>query len=148
MKINFKKLTESARTPTKAYEDDACYDLYADEQKTIFPCTSRSVSTGLAFEIPTGYCIIIYGRSGLASKNTVFPIAGVIDSKYRGEVKVCLYNGKQEHYGLGEAFLVNKGDKIAQFKLEQVINLSFEEVNELSNTDRGTNGFGSSDSKV
>ncbi len=147
--LKIKRLTESTKLPTKAHKEDACWDLYADEDVMIHPCTVRTIKTGISTEIPDGYCAIIYGRSGLASKQCCFPIGGVIDSNYRGEWLVCLYNGTQEYTNginsSGKIIKISNGDKIAQLKLEKIVDAAFLEANQLVSSERGENAFGSSD---
>lgn len=116
-------------------------DLYAflNSPVTILPGKSAMIPTGLFFEIPKGYEVQIRPRSGLAAKNrvTVLNTPGTIDSDYRGEICIILIN-------LGEKdFTVNNGDRIAQMVIAPVIQADFSIVNELSQTERGSGGFGS-----
>lgn len=116
-------------------------DLYAflNSPVTILPGKSAMIPTGLFFEIPEGYEIQVRPRSGLAAKNgvTVLNTPGTIDSDYRGEICIILIN-------LGEKdFTVNNGDRIAQMVIAPVIQADFSIVNELSQTERGSGGFGS-----
>lgn len=116
-------------------------DLYAflNSPVTLLPGKSAMIPTGLFFEIPEGYEIQVRPRSGLAAKNgvTVLNTPGTIDSDYRGEICIILIN-------LGEKdFSVNNGDRIAQMVIAPVIQADFSIVNELSQTERGAGGFGS-----
>lgn len=116
-------------------------DLYAflDSPVTILPGKSAMIPTGLFFEIPEGYEIQVRPRSGLAAKNgvTVLNTPGTIDSDYRGEIKVILINlGDKE-------FVVNNGERIAQMVIAPVIQAAFEITENLSQTERGAGGFGS-----
>lgn len=116
-------------------------DLYAflDSSVTILPGKSAMIPTGLFFEIPEGYEIQVRPRSGLAAKNgvTVLNTPGTIDSDYRGEIKVILINlGDKE-------FIVNNGERIAQMVIAPVIQAAFEITENLSQTERGAGGFGS-----
>lgn len=116
-------------------------DLYAlvDSPITLAPGKTAMVPTGLFFEIPEGYEIQIRPRSGLAAKNgvTVLNTPGTIDSDYRGEIKIILIN-------LGDKdFVINSGDRVAQMVIAPVIQASFSIVDELSDTTRGSGGFGS-----
>lgn len=123
---------------TGAAGADICALL--NEPITIHKGEKVMVPTGLFCEIPEGYEIQVRPRSGLASKNgiTVLNTPGTIDSDYRGEIKVILIN-------LGnEDFVINSGDRIAQIIVAPVIQASFEIVDSLSDTERGSNGFGSS----
>ena len=96
LKMNFKKLNENAVTPTYGTEFSAGADLYACEggEVTIEPGESKLIHTGLSLEIPVGYAGLIYARSGIATKRGLAPAnkVGVIDSDYRGEIMVCLFN--------------------------------------------------------
>ena len=138
MNIKIKKLHPDAIVPTYGTAGAACFDLYALDGKH----NSRQVhvSTGLAFEVPEGHVMMVYSRSGMGIKQGVrlANCVGVIDSDYRGEVMVVLHSDRdpwpQVHYG----------DRIAQAMIIPVDQVSFDVVEELSNTDRGTGGFGSS----
>ena len=138
--VKFKKLCEGARTPQKKTAGAAAYDLYYpyDEAVTLYPNDLQIVSTGLAMEIPAGWKGEIYSRSGLASKG-IFVVnqPGKIDSDYRGEIKVLLYNSSSK-----EITLV-RGARIAQFELNPVYPFEWSEVDELSITERNYAGLGS-----
>lgn len=152
--IKIKRLSETAKVPYKAHESDAAFDLYADIQETfipfgaiesekgvkIMPGQTVKISSGVAMEIPEGYWGAIYARSGLATKQGLRPAncTAVIDAHYRGNVIIPLHNDSNE------VQIVRHGDRIAQFMLMPVIETSFEEVSELSDSDRGEGGFGSS----
>jgi len=139
MRIKVKKLNQEARIPTYAHEGDAGMDLYSCDNYVLNPGERVLVSTGLAFEIPNGYELQIRPRSGLAWKNGISIVnsPGTLDAGYRGELKVILINhGK-------EVFNIRKGDKIAQAVLNKIERAEIEEVDELSETERGANGFGS-----
>jgi dUTP pyrophosphatase len=138
MLVKYKKINENAKEPTKSHEDDACFDLYASEYHMLFPSDTIKVGTGLAVEIPKGYCLKVIPRSGLSSKNIIILNSpGTIDANFRGEVKIILRN-----IGIDIAH-INIGDRVAQCELKEVIPLTFGEVEELSVTDRGEGGFGS-----
>ena len=141
MKINVKRLTDTATIPTRQHEGDAGYDLYADIQKPVIikPHTTEFIHTGIAIEIPDGYFGAIFARSGLATNEGLRPAncVGVCDSRYRGEYMVALHNDSIE------ARTVSPGDRIAQLVVMPYLNVEFEEVDELSNTKRGDGGFGS-----
>lgn len=141
MQINIKRLTNTAKIPTRQHVGDAGYDLYADIQEpvTIEPHTSEFIKTGIAIEIPDGYFGAIFARSGLATKQGLRPAncVGVCDSGYRGEYKVALHNDSSD------TKTITTGDRIAQFIVMPYLNVEFNEVNELSNTERGDGGFGS-----
>ena len=141
MKINLKRLTETAIIPTRQYEGDAGYDLYADikEPITIESHTTKMIHTGIAIEIPEGYFGAVFARSGLASKQGLRPAncVGVCDSRYRGECMVALHNDSSV------ARIIYPGDRIAQLVVMPYLNVEFNEVDELTSTERGDDGFGS-----
>jgi dUTP pyrophosphatase len=133
-----------AKLPTYGTQEAAGADLYAclNEAVTIEPGASAWISTGLALEIPKGCAGLIYARSGSACKRGLAPAnkVGVIDSDYRGEVVVVLHNhGSQPQ-------TVEPGERIAQLVITPVLTPAYEEVKELSSSDRGTGGFGSTGS--
>ena len=141
MKINIKKLTETAILPERGSSYAAGYDLFADIQENveIKPHETKLIGTGLAMEIPEGYFGGIFARSGLSSKEGLRPAncVGVVDADYRGEVKVALHND-------GEiAREIKVGQKIAQLVVVPFLSVEFDEVEELSETVRGVGGFGS-----
>lgn len=139
MNLKVKKLNENATIP--AYQSDGAsgFDLHASESLEIAPSAVCAVKTGLAFEIPRGFEIQVRPRSGLAFKNGigVLNTPGTIDSDYRGEVMVILFNfGK-------EIFKIKKGDRIAQAVLSQIFQANLVVSDELDSTARGEKGFGS-----
>lgn len=145
MKINFKKLNERAVSPTYGSAGSAGGDLYgAEENDVVIPAGETAfIGTGIAVEIPLGYVGLVYARSGLACKRGLAPAnkVGVIDSDYRGEIKVALHNhGK-------EAQTVAKGERIAQLVIAPYLFAEYEEKDELSDTVRGEGGFGSTGRK-
>lgn len=142
--INIKKINKHAITPTYGTEYAAGADLYAIVHNNtniveILPGETAFIGTGLEFEIPQGYVGLIYARSGMACKNGLAPAnkVGVIDSDYRGEIMVALYNQSNE------TKVITSGDRIAQMIIQPVTQFEFNEVNELSDTMRGEDGFGS-----
>lgn len=143
--INIKKTDENAKIPTYGSEFAAGADLYAvihnEENKVeIIPGETAFVDTGIAMEIPEGYVGLIYARSGLACKQGLAPAnkVGVIDSDYRGNIMVALYNQSNE------TRIVSEGDRIAQIIIQPVEQFGFKVTENLSNTVRGNGGFGSS----
>ena len=135
--LKYKKLDSKSITPTKAHDDDAGLDLYALE-KTYIPAGQwRSVRTGLAFEILKGWCMQIHTRSSYA-KLKVRNHLGIIDSGYRNEVLVIVYND-----GYND-FIVEAGSKFCQVLILPTPFVTLVESNELSNSNRGQGGFGSS----
>lgn len=138
LKIRIKKVNENAIIPKYAFYGDSGFDFYAIENVRIYPNEQALLQTGLVFEIPLGYEMQLRPRSGLALKKciTMTNSPGTIDSTYRGEVGILLFN-------LGrEPFIINKGDKIAQGVIQKVELVEFEEVDELSATERGSGGYG------
>jgi dUTP pyrophosphatase len=142
MKILVKKFDKNAIVPTKSHITDAGYDLYAMEDAVIYPEDTLLVRTGIGFAIPTGYAGLIWDRSGLGSKG-LHRHGGVIDSEYRGEVKVALSNTLSHEKMMDNVFLINKGDRIAQILFQKVPHFDLVEVEDLDDTDRGKSGFGS-----
>jgi dUTP pyrophosphatase len=146
MKIKVKKVHPDARMPFYATEGAACFDLYAatvsDEMRGdyLYQGSRIVVGTGLSFEIPPGYMMRIAPRSGLAFAHGVEAFQGVIDSDFRGEVKVLL---RRLYGGHSEPLLINTGDRIAQAFVCEVPRVEFEEVSDLSDTARSAGGFGS-----
>ena len=138
--MRIKRLSENAIVPTKGSQHAAGYDLYSTETVSIRPHETALIGTGWAMEFPIGYFGAIYARSGLATKEGLRPAncVGVIDSDYRGEVKVALHNDTNT------LKTVTAGDRIAQLIIMDYFFVSdFEEVNVLSDTNRDTSGFGS-----
>jgi dUTP pyrophosphatase len=140
--IKTKKLHELAIIPKRNNETDAGADLYSVEQVLIPPQSRAIISTGVSVEIPEGFYGRIAPRSGLAAKHGIDILAGVCDSSYRGEIKVIVINTDREN-----SFEITYGDKIAQLIIEQHFNFDFVETEELSDSIRGSNGFGSSGNK-
>lgn len=137
MKLVYEKIRDNAKSPTKAYPDDACWDLYCTEEVS-FPLGGIGVAnTGLRFSIPKGYAIQVYSRSGLAKKGiAVHNAPGVIDSGYTGELSVILFSNY--------ICTLPAGSKVAQFRLVKLENYCLCEGVVDTNTERGSNGFGSS----
>ena len=141
MTVEIKKIYEKAILPTYGSECAAGADLYAclEEEITINPHQTVLIPTGLAMELPLGYAGLIYARSGLATKKGLAPAnkVGVIDSDYRGEVKVALHNHSEV------AQTVTAGERVAQLVITPYLAADFVEREELSETVRGEGGFGS-----
>lgn len=166
--LKIQRLTDTAKLPTKAHAEDACFDIYADvpneeykyrkettnpfggfpmfttEEKgkgvAIQPHQTVLIPTGFATEIPHGFWGAIFARSGLASKQGLRPAQGVpvIDESYRGQWMIPLYNQSNEPQ------IIHHGDRICQFMLLPYFDTNLIEVDNLSSTDRGEGGFGSS----
>lgn len=144
IKVNFTELTEGAKAPTYGTEQAAGADLYSCEAEVIIaPGETRLIHTGIAMEIPEGYAGFIYARSGIATKRGLAPAnkVGVIDSDYRGEIMVALYNHSNE------AQAVARGERIAQLVIAPFLKVEYTKAEALSNTERGNGGFGSTGSK-
>ena len=141
VKILIKKLNSKVKLPKYKTDGSSGMDLMAflDKPVSIMPHKSELIPTGLSIAIPDNTEVQIRPRSGLAAKNniSVLNTPGTIDSDYRGELKVILYN-----YG-SEEFIVNNNDRIAQMILVPIIKATFEEVENLPETIRGEGGFGS-----
>lgn len=143
--INIKKTDENAKIPTYGSEFAAGADLYAvihneENRVEILPGETAFIDTGIVMEIPNGYVGLIYARSGLACKQGLAPAnkVGVIDSDYRGNIMVALYNQSNE------TRIVSEGDRIAQIIIQPIEQFGFKVTENLSNTVRGNGGFGSS----
>ena len=140
--INVKKLNDLAKLPTRGSEYAAGYDLYAATSYNIEiqPHTTVKIGTGLSFELPQGTFAAIFPRSGIATKRGLRPAncVGVCDSDYRGEYIVALHNDTNE------VQIIEPQERIAQMILLPFVEMSFNEVNELSDTVRGAGGFGGS----
>lgn len=135
--MKVKLLTSTAKPPVRGSEFAAGFDLCADEDILIPARKRRITSTGIAAKLPPNCFGRIAPRSGLALKNGIDVLAGVIDEDYRGEIKVILYNSDGTH------FQVNKGDRIAQLLIQTYHKPVVEIVDELDETARGEGGFGS-----
>ena len=145
IKIQIKKLSNSISNPKYETSGSSGMDIaaYIEDDMIIHPGEKSLVPTGLSIAIPRGYEIQIRPRSGLAAKKniTVLNTPGTIDADYRGEIKVILINfGK-------EKFIIKNGDRIAQMVVAPVVQADLEEVKELSGTERGSGGFGSTGTK-
>lgn len=139
--IRVKKLREEAILPTYGSAEAAGADLHAclDETVTIKPGETAWIPTGLSLEVPKGCAGLVYARSSLGAKRGLAPAnkVGVIDSDYRGEIRVVLLNHSKQTQ------TVKHGERIAQFLITPVLTPAYIEVSELTETDRGAGGFGS-----
>jgi dUTP pyrophosphatase len=139
MKIKIKRLSNDAILPSFAHPGDAGMDLCSIEDKILKPSESALIKTGLSVELPPNTEAQVRPRSGLAYKNavTVLNSPGTIDEGYRGEIGVILINhGKDD-------FHIQKGMRIAQMVIKPILEVTIEEITELSGTTRGEGGFGS-----
>ena len=141
--VKVKKLTDSAITPKYGSDFAAGADLYALDGATIMPGQSVLIHTGISLEIPEGLVGLIFARSGLATKRGLAPAnkVGVIDSDYRGEIMVCLYNQSRTEQ------TVESGERIAQISFVPYYTADFVICDELDLTQRGEGGFGSTGTK-
>lgn len=143
--LKIKKLIPEAKLPAYASETAAGADLYAltDHVIRIGPNETAVVHTGLAAEIPEGYAGFIFARSGLATKKGLAPAnkVGVIDSDYRGEIRVALHNHSKYEQS------IDPFERVAQLVIMPYVFAQFEEAAELSDTERGAGGFGSTGTK-
>jgi dUTP pyrophosphatase len=139
MNIKIKKLHPSATTPTYGSAGAACFDLYSSKSGEVGAYSSSSFNTSISFEIPANHVMLVFSRSGHGFKQGVSLVnsVGVIDADYRGEVIVGLKNDSALRFD------VNAGDRIAQALILPVKQVVFEDVQELSTTERGVAGFGS-----
>lgn len=147
MIVKVKRLTQTARIPTRGSERAAGYDIYADGHETdsygIDPGKTEMIGTGIALDFPNEYFCGIYARSGLASKQGLRPAncVGVVDPDYRGEIKVALHNDSTERR------VVHGGDRIGQIIFQPFKDAWFIESKTLSDTERNDGGFGSTGSR-
>tara|TARA_R110000868_G_scaffold54509_7_gene170295 strand:- start:743 stop:1180 length:438 start_codon:yes stop_codon:yes gene_type:complete len=139
IEIKFVKTHQNALLPTKAYDGDNCYDIYAVEGVIVPAKGSAVVQVGLTVGyITPGFGFVIKSRSGLSFKNDIQAHAGEIDNGYRGDMGVKLYNHNDIEY------TVNRGDRVAQFKVEKVWLTTLSFIDEIIPADRGSQGRGSS----
>jgi dUTP pyrophosphatase len=139
LELKVKLITSDAKLPSKKNKNDAGLDIYSIETKLLLPLERHIYATGIALEIPYGYVGLLWDRSGLSANNGIHRLAGVIDSDYRGEIKVALVNlDKQTSYE------IKKGDKIIQCIIQKFEEVSVVQVDDLSKSLRGELGFGSS----
>lgn len=137
MKILVKKLSLEAKLPSYAHPGDAGMDLFAAEDYQINPGERQNCRTGIAVQIPEEYAGLIWDKSGIAFKNGMKIMGGVIDSGYRGEVGVVMFNLSKE------AYTIKKGDKVAQMLIQKIESPEILETNNLNETARGSGAFGS-----
>lgn len=144
MKLKIKRLQPDAKLPEYAKIGDSGMDVFSIEEVTLNSLERKLIGTGLALEIPSGYEIQVRPRSGMAIKYgiAVLNSPGTVDSSYRGELKIILFNTDSSYYN------VRKGEKIAQIVLQKVEKAEIEEVDTLSETDRGTGGLDIRESKL
>lgn len=142
--IKFKKLDENVVLPNFAHPEDAGMDIYSNEEKIIEPYTWGLVKTGFCMELPSGYEAQVRSKSGLTLKSGLIVLnsPGTVDENYRGEVCVILMNVSKVSYK------IEKYQKIAQMVINKVEHLKMQEVEDISSSQRGAGGFGSTGLKV
>jgi len=141
MDLKIKKLHPDAIVPKYAHHNDAGMDLFSVEDCTINPGEVFKVRTGIAIELPGGYASLVWDKSGLAANHLLKTVGGVLDAGYRGEYLINIINLGKEKYE------VKKGYKIAQLLIQRVEHPTIQIVEELSDSERGANGFGSTGKK-
>ena len=141
IEVAIRRLRPEAVLPQQAYEGDAGIDLAACEGAVLDPGARAVIATGLAVEIPDGHAGFVLPRSGLAARHGIGVVnsPGLIDSGYRGEIRVVLLNSDRK-----AAFVVEAGMRIAQLVIAPVASVRLVEVDELATSERGARGFGSS----
>jgi dUTP pyrophosphatase len=137
--VRIKRADENVSYPKYKSTSAAAADVYSQETKTLASLERHTFSTGLSFQIPHGHELQVRPRSGLAANHgiSVLNAPGTLDADYRGELKIILINLSKESY------TITKGDRIAQILLSSYVHMTFEEVDELEETERGEGGFGS-----
>lgn len=141
MEIKIQKLSRSTILPKYAHQGDAGLDLFSQENYILNPLERHEFGLGFALELPAGAVSLIWDKSGLAAKNGLHLLGGVIDSGYRGEYKVIMINLGSKPYK------IEKGDKIGQLLIQPVMHVNIRQVKKLSNSGRGQGGFGSTGTK-
>ena len=137
MKLKIKLLDAMAAVPLYAHDDDACFDLVAVESVCLASGRPALIRTGIAADVPTGWVMLIFGRSGMALQSTSLSnCVGVIDPGYQGEIKVMLTD-------TGTGRIIIKGERIAQAMLIERPKVTFEVVTDFDESERGEGGFGS-----
>lgn len=137
MELRIAKLHKHATMPAYAHATDAGLDLYCVETVTVLPQQRVQVSTGIAMEIPDGYVGLIWDKSGISHTHGIKTVGGVIDAGYRGEIKIGVVNLSDTPY------IFEAGHKVAQLLIQKIEQPTIVEVTQLSESDRGDNGFGS-----
>lgn len=141
MYIKFQKLHRDVELGDYAHPGDAGIDLRSYETKTLAPLERHAFATGLALEIPAGFVGLVWDRSGLAVKEGLTCLAGVVDSGYRGEIKIVILNTSDHEVK------IEKNDRIAQMLIQPIMKIELEQAKNLSKTERGKGGFGASGKK-
>lgn len=137
MKLGIKILNAGGKMPTRGTKEAACFDLYVSEDTLLPHEEGVLVHTGVALNIPEGFCVKVYGRSSLC-KRGIQVTTGIIDPDYTGEIRVQCMN-----FGHALPVLLKAGERIGQFMVEYVVPVELERVTEMRQTERGSRGFGS-----
>lgn len=138
MKLKVKRLAPDAKLPYKKRDTDEGFDIHSNESLVLEANTTTKISTGIAAQCSSkNYWLQLEGRSGMAVKG-IFPIGGIIDVGYNGEIGVMLCNLS------GESYTINKHDRIAQLVIREHIHVAVEEVDDFEESERGSSGFGDS----
>lgn len=137
MEVRVKRLHSNAIIPTVASAGDAGYDLFAIESVRIAPFERVAVDTGISLELPIGFVGVVWGKSGRALREGLTILGGVIDSSYRGAIKVIVFNASDKE------ILIESSSKVAQLLIQPVLSVPMMEADDLRVTARGANGFGS-----
>lgn len=136
MQLKVKKIQADAKLPLYQHKGDAGLDLFSSVDSVLKKGEVKPVPTGIQVAVPEGHVGLVWDKSGISLKG-VHRLAGVIDSGYRGEIKVVMVNFGEE------VFVIKKGMKIAQLLIQPVMDVEVVEVDQLEETSRGENGFGS-----
>ena len=151
MIVNIRRISDTAITPVKSHTQDACFDLFANEDVVLKYGETRVVPTGIAIELPDGYYADVRPRSGITSKSALRVHLGTIDSNYRGDIGIICENASHRKLAsmnhMNTDIEINRGSKIAQLLIQKLPEIELVEVNELSDSERGINGFGSTGTK-
>lgn len=138
MKIKIKRFDKEIELPKYSRKGDAALDIRSAESCIIEAGKRKAVKSGIAIELPEGYVGLVWDRGGIAAKHGVHTMAGVLDSNYRGELMIVLKNLSEDD------FKIERGDRIAQLVIQQVVEADVEESDELSDSNRGDGRFCSS----
>ncbi len=141
MRLKIKRLRREMIIPRYAHAGDAGLDLYSCEDYEIKPGERHVFGLGFALELPAGYVALVWDKSGLARKHGLTLLGGVIEAGYRGEYQLIMFNTSPHPYA------VKKGDKIGQLLIQTIESVKIEDADTLSETERGTGGFGSTGRK-
>ena len=142
MKINFKKLSQTAIAPNKSHYNDSGFDLYADEDVTLAYGETKAIATNIALELPDGYMADVRPRSGLTRDTALRVHYGTVDAGYRGGIGIICENA-DHGIELKTDIGIKRGDKIAQLVIQKIPDIELIEADELNETARGAGGFGS-----